>query len=94
LRWGRGDFLKPLQKLLAEVGRMAFTLYLMQSAICAILFYGYGFDLYGKVSRSELWLFVLAIWALQLMFSVVWLNYFKRGPLESVWRKGYEWTNK
>jgi uncharacterized protein len=92
LWWGGGNFFKPLQNLLAKAGRMAFTLYIMQSAICATIFYGYGFDLYGKVSRSELWLFVLGIWAFQLVFAAVWFKYFKRGPLEAVWRKGYEWA--
>jgi uncharacterized protein len=92
LCWGRGDFLQPLQNLLAKVGRMAFTLYIMQSVICAVIFYGYGFDLFGKVSRSELWLYVIGIWALQLAFAAVWFKYFKRGPLEAVWRKGYEWV--
>lgn len=92
--WGRTNFLKPLQNLLAKAGRMAFTLYIMQSVICGWIFYGYGLDLFGQVSRSELWLYTLGIWAFQLLFVVVWFNYFKRGPLEAVWRKGYEWAAK
>ena len=92
--WGRTRFLTPIQNILAKAGRMAFSLYIMQSVICAVLFYGYGFDWFGKVSRSELWIFVLAIWAFQLMFVAVWFKYFKRGPLESIWRKGYEWAAK
>ncbi|WP_223670877.1 DUF418 domain-containing protein [Kangiella shandongensis] len=92
--WGQTSVLKPLQNLLAKAGRMAFTLYIMQSVICGWLFYGYGLDLFGQVSRSELWLYTLAIWAFQLLFVVVWFKYFKRGPLEAVWRKGYEWAAK
>ena len=92
--WGRTRFLTPIQNILAKAGRMAFSLYIMQSVICAVLFYGYGFDWFGKVSRSELWIFVLAIWAFQLMFVALWFKYFKRGPLELIWRKGYEWAAK
>ncbi|AOE50614.1 DUF418 domain-containing protein [Kangiella sediminilitoris] len=90
--WGKSSFLKPLQNLLAKAGRMAFTLYIMQSVICGIIFYGYGFDLFGQVSRSELWIYTVGIWGFQLLFVIVWFNYFKRGPLEGVWRKGYEWA--
>ena len=90
--WGRTSFLASVQSILAKAGRMAFSLYIMQSLICAVLFYGYGFDWFGKVSRSELWFVTLAIWAFQLMFVAVWFKYFKRGPLESIWRKGYEWA--
>lgn len=92
--WGQTRTLKPFQNLLAKAGRMAFTLYIMQSVICGWLFYGYGLDLFGQVSRSELWLYTFAIWAFQLLFVVVWFKYFKRGPLEAVWRKGYEWAAK
>jgi uncharacterized protein len=34
--------------ILAPVGRMALTNYLMQSLICSTLSYGYGFSLYGR----------------------------------------------
>ncbi|GAA4350896.1 DUF418 domain-containing protein [Kangiella taiwanensis] len=94
LWWGRTSLLPTLKAVLAKAGRMAFTLYIMQSLMCAVIFYGYGFDLYGKVSRSELWVYVVGIWVFQLTFAVVWFQYFKRGPLEAVWRKGYEWVGR
>ncbi|MCW8855799.1 MAG: DUF418 domain-containing protein [Kangiella sp.] len=89
--WSQSSFTQGLQKLMTQVGRMAFTLYIMQSIICSFIFYGYGLDMYGKVSRSELVLVTLAIWAVQILFVKLWFNYFKQGPLETLWRKGYSW---
>ncbi|GGF05430.1 DUF418 domain-containing protein [Kangiella profundi] len=91
--WAQSSFAQGLQSLMSKVGRMAFTLYIMQSVICGFIFYGYGLDMYGKVSRSELVLLTLAIWAIQIMFVKMWFQYFEQGPLETVWRKGYSWGN-
>lgn len=71
---------------LAAVGRMALTNYLMTSLICTTLFYGYGFGLFAKLDRPALWLVVLAVWALQLWLSPIWLRRFRFGPAEWLWR--------
>jgi uncharacterized protein len=72
---------------LAAVGRMALTNYLTQSLICTTLFYGYGIGLFGTIDRWALWFFVLAIWALQLVYSPWWMSRFRYGPAEWVWRR-------
>ncbi|HRE44358.1 MAG TPA: DUF418 domain-containing protein, partial [Terricaulis sp.] len=80
--------LKILTDALAAVGRMAFTNYLTQSLIMTTIFYGgRGLGLYGEVDRIGLWGIVLAIWALQLIWSPLWLSRFKMGPFEWVWRR-------
>lgn len=71
---------------IAAAGRMAFTNYLATSLICTTLFYGYGLGWYGKLSRAEVYLVVLAIWALMLIWSKPWLERFAYGPLEWLWR--------
>lgn len=71
---------------LAAVGRTAFTNYIAQSLICTALFYGHGFGLFGSVERSAQMLIVLAVWAVQLAVSPLWLRYFRFGPLEWLWR--------
>ncbi|XHC24841.1 DUF418 domain-containing protein [Phycisphaerales bacterium ac7] len=76
---------------LAAVGRMAFTNYLMQSLIGATLFYGWGFGLFGQLSRSELLLVVVAVWAFQIAFSLIWLKRFRFGPMEWLWRSLTYW---
>ena len=50
------------------------------------IFYGWGLGLYGTVGRAELYLFVLATWALMLLWSKPWLHRFRYGPLEWLWR--------
>jgi uncharacterized protein len=71
---------------LAAVGRMALTNYIMHSVICAILFTGIGFSMFGKLQRYELYYVVIAIWIFQLIVSPIWLKYFRFGPLEWMWR--------
>ncbi len=65
---------------------MALSNYLMHTIICTTLFYGYGFGLFGKLDRVQLLGVVLAIWAIQLWLSPIWLRYFKFGPAEWLWR--------
>jgi len=71
---------------LAAVGRMALTNYLSHSLICLILFTGVGFALVGRLDRWMLYLIVLAIWVFQLLISFWWLERFKFGPVEWLWR--------
>lgn len=71
---------------IAAAGQAAFTNYLGTSLILTTLFYGYGFGLFGRFGRAELWLVVLAMWALMLLWSKPWLDRFRYGPLEWLWR--------
>ena len=75
-----------LQNGLAAVGKMALTSYISHSIICGIIFYGVGFGLYGTMERHELYYVVFAIYVFQLIFSPLWLRYYKFGPIEWVWR--------
>ena len=78
--------LLPLRLRLACVGRMALTNYLLQSLIAALLFTGLGWGLVGQLSRSSLYVIVLAIWLLQLVISPWWLSHYRFGPVEWLWR--------
>ncbi|MFL6734807.1 MAG: DUF418 domain-containing protein [Sphingomicrobium sp.] len=71
---------------IAAVGRCAFTNYLGTSILAALLFYGDGFGLYGRLSRWEAWLFAPLFWALMLTWSKPWLDRFNYGPFEWLWR--------
>jgi uncharacterized protein len=70
----------------AATGRAAFTNYLGTSIVMTTIFYGYGFGLFGYVSRPALWLFVLGAWGVMLLWSKPWLERFQYGPLEWLWR--------
>jgi uncharacterized protein len=71
---------------IAAAGRAAFTNYLGTSILMTTLFYGYGLGLYGSMSRIQLWLPVVAMWALMLLWSKPWLDRFRYGPFEWLWR--------
>jgi uncharacterized protein len=73
-------------RLLAPVGRMAFTNYLLQTAICTTLFYGHGLGLFGRVERGGQILIVFGVWILQIWLSRAWLRRFRVGPAEWLWR--------
>jgi uncharacterized protein len=80
-----------LQRSLAAVGQMAFTNYIMHTVICNFIFLGYGFAMYGKLHRHELYYIVFSIWIFQLIASPLWLKYFRFGPLEWAWRSLTYW---
>lgn len=70
----------------AAAGQAAFTNYLGTSIAMTTIFYGYGLGLYGDVSRLGLWAFVIGAWAVMLLWSKPWLERFRYGPLEWLWR--------
>ena len=70
----------------AAVGRMALTNYLMHSLILTTIFYGYGLGLYGTVPRIWQMAFVAAVIGLELLWSKWWLERYRFGPAEWVWR--------
>ncbi len=76
---------------IAAAGRAAFTNYLGTSILMTTLFYGYGFGLFGHLSRIELWIPVLGMWALMLLWSKPWLDRFRYGPFEWLWRSLARW---
>jgi uncharacterized protein len=82
----RSRLLRPITDVLASVGRMAFTNYLMQTVLCTLLFYGYGLGLFGQVERAWQPLIIVSVWALQIAASAAWLSRFRFGPVEWLWR--------
>jgi uncharacterized protein len=80
-----------LFRRLEAVGQMAFTNYIMQSIICTFIFFGYGLNYYAELEFYQLYFIVVAIWALQLLVSPLWLRSFLYGPLEWVWRSLTYW---
>jgi uncharacterized protein len=90
----RSGVFKWLFALMRPVGQMAFTNYLLQSLICAILFYGIGFGLYGKLQRYEIYIVVGCIWVFQIILSHAWLRYFRFGPFEWLWRSLTYWKRQ
>lgn len=71
---------------LAPAGRMALSNYVMQSVLCTLIFYGYGLGYFERLPRSWQLPFALALFAVQVWVSRLWLARLRFGPLEWAWR--------
>ena len=76
---------------LANVGRMALSNYLLTSILCTLYFNGYGLGNFAKLQRYQLYWVVLAMWTINLIWSPIWLKYFRFGPAEWLWRSLTYW---
>lgn len=82
------DSLRPLFKPFELTGRMPLTNYLMQTALCTTLFYGWGFGLWASVGPA--WGFTLSLalfFGVQVPLSLWWLKHHERGPMEALWAR-------
>ena len=73
-----------LKRRLLAAGRMALTNYLSQTVLgvltLTVLLDG------ASIGRTGILIFVLVVWALQLWWSRAWLDRFRFGPAEWLWR--------
>jgi uncharacterized protein len=86
LAWRRGQRSQRWTAPVAAAGRMALTNYLAQSLVFAVLFYGYGFGLFGRLGTAAAAAIGVAFYAAQLWFSMWWLQRYRFGPFEWLWR--------
>lgn len=80
----RFSFFQKLLSPLKSYGRLALTNYLCQTVF--ILLLGNRFHLFGNITYLQSFKLCLAIYIIQLIFSCVWLRYFRFGPIEWLWR--------
>ncbi len=83
-----------LFNLFQPVGQMAFTNYLVQSLLMGFYFNGYGLAMFGKLDRHEIYYVVGAVWIIQIIYSNIWLRYFRFGPFEWLWRSLTYWKKQ
>lgn len=83
---GPGAETGPLGRRLEAVGRLSLSNYLGTSLIMTALFYGWGLGWFGHVSRVQAYFPVPFVWALMLLWSLPWINRFRHGPAEWLWR--------
>ncbi|WP_080847377.1 DUF418 domain-containing protein [Cytobacillus gottheilii] len=92
IAWAAGNVhLLKLLKPLAYIGKMSLSNYLFQSLTCSILFYGYGFGLFGEISVVTGTVLVFIIYTIQLLFSRFYVKRFNYGPVEWLWRSFTYW---
>lgn len=79
LLW-RAGALRWIGPGLTAIGRLGLTNYLGQSLLAAVFFYGFG--MWDKLSWLQLWGACACVWAIQGVFSLLYLRRFAIGPAE------------
>jgi len=67
-------------------GRAAFTNYLSTSIVMMFIFHGWALGLFGQLNRPQLYIVVALTCIAMLAWSKPWLDRFRYGPLEWLWR--------
>ena len=75
-----------LWKVLSFPGRMALTNYIGQSILGTIIFYGVGFGLGAYIGLVYIEIIAICVFTIEILWSMGWLNYFRFGPLEWIWK--------
>ncbi len=75
-----------LLSVFAPLGQLAFTSYLTQSVVLSVLFYGWGFGLFGRLNEVQGASLSVVLFGAQAVFAAWWLRRYRFGPLEWVWR--------
>lgn len=78
---------------LAPLGRMALTWYLLQTLFGIWLFYGFprGPNLMARVGPAALMAICLVGYPIQVLLATLWLERFRFGPAEWLWRSLTYW---
>lgn len=73
-------------RVLAPVGRMALTNYLLQTAVCLSVFYGAGLGIGPRCGLVGIFSAWILLFGAQIIFSRWWLSRYRFGPMEWLWR--------
>ncbi len=84
--WAPTAAQSSLGERVIAAGRVAFTNYIGTSVLMMFVFQGWALGLFGQLSRIELLVPMLAAWIIMLAWSKPWLDRFRYGPLEWLWR--------
>lgn len=71
---------------LAGVGKMALTVYLLQTVLGLWLFCSFGLGLFAETSPAFNALMCIGLFIALMLFCNRWLRYFTYGPVEWFWR--------
>ncbi len=75
-----------LAERVRAAGRAAFTNYLGTSIVMLFIMQGWALGLFGVLNRPQLYLLTVLICVLMLAWSKPWLDRYRYGPLEWLWR--------
>lgn len=72
--------------IVAPVGRMPLTIYLMQSVFGTVIYYGWGLGIAKSAGTAGSLAISFGLFALQIAIAHLWLRHFRFGPADWVWR--------
>lgn len=72
--------------LLAPLGQMGLTTYLIQSVFGLAIFYGFGLGMMGRIGASASIGLGVAFFFLQILFANWWMSRYRYGIVEWAWR--------
>jgi uncharacterized protein len=76
-------------QLLVNTGKMAFSLYILQSVVMAILLRGIVPNFGLTATYIDYFLIALSFTVIQILIANLYLFKYEQGPLEKLWRKLY-----
>jgi uncharacterized protein len=86
LLWVRSNHTARI-KVLAPVGQMALTNYLLQTLMGIFIFYGVGLSWGGYIGPTIFFPIIILLYCLQVAYSHWWMKRFNYGPVEWLWRQ-------
>lgn len=90
----RTELGKRILNPLRAIGRTALSNYLLQTLVFTTVFYSYGGALFGRVGPAWGLLMVAGMFIIQILISNWWVNRFRFGPAEWVWRSLTYWKKQ
>ena len=82
---------RPRLLRFGPVGQMALSVYVGQTVIGVLVFFGFGLGLLGRFGNSTTIPMGLAVFVVQMWVARAWLGRFRFGPLEWAWRSLTWW---
>src|SRR5690606_41927656 len=70
----------------APLGSLGLSTHLTQSALAILIFSGIGCGLLGRLGVAACVAVGIGIFVLQILLARIWVQYFKLGPVEWLWR--------
>lgn len=89
LRLYRSGIFRNFLKLFEPVGKMALSNYILQSVFYILFFFHFVpiLQLFGKLTITSTFLIGILLYGLQVLLSLLWLNYYEQGPAEKLWKR-------
>ena len=75
-------FLRQFWSAIQKAGRMALSIYLMQTIICTTYFAGFAMGYFGRLPQYQLYIFALQVIVVQVAFAITWFRHYRYGPAE------------